>query len=288
MAKGLKVGVGLMSRHHRPLQELYKRVQDGEIGDVMFMRGYREHGPVASMRSERWPGEPSELLWQISRFHSFLWASGGCYNDFYIHHIDHLCWMKNGWPIQAQGVGGRHYRENYVDQNFDNYSVEYTFADGAKLYMNGRCITGCHDVYSSFVHGTKGMGIAAKTGDFNGPSSTYSGQNATRKARLWESKDIPGETDPYLNEWNDLITAIRANKPYNEVQHGVDASVTSSMGRMAAHTGQLITFEDFMAGKHEYAPDCDKWTMDSPPPLKSDANGRYPVPQPGRVTEREY
>src|SRR5204862_3647994 len=47
-AKNLKVGVGLMSRHARHLQELHKRVQDGEIGDVMLMRGYRMHGPVAS------------------------------------------------------------------------------------------------------------------------------------------------------------------------------------------------------------------------------------------------
>jgi predicted dehydrogenase len=67
-AKNLKVGVGLMSRHARHLQELHKRVQDGEIGDVMLMRGYRCHGPVASAFSKRWPGKPSELLWQISRF----------------------------------------------------------------------------------------------------------------------------------------------------------------------------------------------------------------------------
>src|SRR5882672_3828353 len=85
-AKGLKVGVGLMSRHARHLQELHKRVQDGEIGDVLLLRGYRMHGPVASAFSKRWPGKPSELLWQISRFHSFIWASGGCFSDFYIHH----------------------------------------------------------------------------------------------------------------------------------------------------------------------------------------------------------
>jgi len=66
-----------MSRHSRPMQELHKRIEDGEIGDILLMRGYRMHGPVASAFSEKWPGKPSELLWQISRFHSFLWASGG-------------------------------------------------------------------------------------------------------------------------------------------------------------------------------------------------------------------
>src|SRR6266446_4424694 len=86
-AKNLKVGVGLMSRHSRAFQELQQRIQDGEIGDVILLRGYRMHGPVGSAFSTKWPGEPSELLWQIKNFHSFLWASGGCFSDFYIHHV---------------------------------------------------------------------------------------------------------------------------------------------------------------------------------------------------------
>src|SRR5437899_9379789 len=75
--KNLKVGVGLMSRHSRAMQQLYQRVQEGEIGDLILLRGYRMHPPAASAFSTRWPGNPSELLWQIMRFHSFLWASGG-------------------------------------------------------------------------------------------------------------------------------------------------------------------------------------------------------------------
>ena len=43
--KNLKVGVGLMSRHSRPLQELAKRVHDGAIGPIILQRGYRMHGP---------------------------------------------------------------------------------------------------------------------------------------------------------------------------------------------------------------------------------------------------
>src|SRR5206468_8012374 len=111
-AKNLKVGVGLMSRHSRSLQELAKKIHDGEMGDIILLRGYRMHGPVGSAFSTKWPGEPSELLWQIKNFHSFLWASGGCFNDFYIHHVDHLCWMKGGWPVRVQALGGRHYRQN--------------------------------------------------------------------------------------------------------------------------------------------------------------------------------
>ena len=293
VAKNLKVGVGLMSRHSRAMQELFQRIQGGEIGDLILLRGYRMQGPLASFCSTKRPGDPSELLWQIRRFHSFLWASGGCFNDFYIHHVDQLCWMKNAWPVKAQALGGRHYRtspegEPYVDQNLDTYSVEYTFADGGKMYMDGRCINGCDDIYSSYAHGSKGMAIIAKHGDCGAPSSTFKGQNAQRSNMLWTSKVAPGEEDPYLNEWNDLMDAIRNDKPYNEAKRGIEASLVSNMGRMAAHTGQEITRDDILNCEHEFAPDVDKLTLNSPAPLVAGKDGKYPVPMPGITKQREY
>src|SRR5579862_508331 len=93
-AKNLKVGVGLMSRQYKPLEELHDRIQNGEIGDIILMRGYRMHGPAGYFESLPKPANISDLDYQVRRFHSFLWASGGNYSDFYIHHIDHLCWMK--------------------------------------------------------------------------------------------------------------------------------------------------------------------------------------------------
>jgi predicted dehydrogenase len=292
-AKNLKVGVGLMSRHSRALQELHKRIQDGEIGDVICMRGYRMHGPVGHAFQVKWPGDPSELLWQIQRFHGFLWASGGCYSDFYIHHIDHLCWMKDSWPVKAQALGGRHYKQDpdgkpYVDQNFDTYSVEYTFGDGGKMYMDGRCENGCNDIYSSYVHGAKGLAIASKSSDCGAPSMIFKGQNAQRSNMLWSSKVPDDQSDPYQNEWNDLLEAIRNDKPYNEAERGVKASLVSSMGRMAAHTGQEITFEDMLNCQQEFAPDVDKLTMDSPAPLKAGPDGSYPKPMPGITKQSEY
>ena len=92
----------------------------------------------------------------------------------------------------------------------------------------------------------------------------------------------------YENEWNDLVDAIRNDKPYNEVPRGVQASVVTSMGRMAAHTGQEITYDDMLNHPDEYAPDADKFTMDSPPPLRSAADGTYPIPMPGIITQHEY
>ncbi len=292
-AKNLKVGVGLMSRHSVPMQQLYERIQEGEIGDIMLMRGYRMHGPVGSFASTPKPDGANELLWQISRFHSFLWASGGSYSDFLIHHIDHCCWMKNDWPIKVQALGGRHYKNSpegvpYVDQNFDTYTAEYIFADGARFIMDGRCMTGCNDIYSSYAHGTKGMAIIAKHGDIGDPSSTFTGQNPTRKNMIWQSEVSRDQRDPYQNEWNTLVDVILDDVPYNEVERGVKSSLVTSMGRRAAHCGQEITFDDMMNSDHEYAPGVAEFTMESEAPLVADANGAYAKPMPGLTRMREY
>jgi len=284
--KNLKVGVGLMSRHSRALEELAKRVHDGEIGDIILQRGYRMGGRACTTGPK--PDNMSELLYQIQRFHSFLWASGGMYSDYYIHIIDHLGWMKNAWPVKAQALGARHYHGDSVDQNFDLYAVEYTYADGTTFNFDGRRMTGCQNIYSSYLHGTKGMAIASKSGDCGRPSSLFKGQTPVRSDMIWQSKVNPDEASPYQNEWNDLIAAIRQDKPYNEAKRGAEASLVSSMGRMAAHTGQVVTWDDILNCEHEFAPDVDKLTMDSPAPLLPGADGKYPVPRPGIVRNREY
>ncbi|MEJ1731152.1 hypothetical protein SMA90_33015, partial [Escherichia coli] len=72
------------------------------------------------------PQGMSEVLFQIARFHSFLWASGGLFSDYFIHQIDECSWIKGAWPVKAHALGGRHYRGDDLDQSFDTYSVEFT------------------------------------------------------------------------------------------------------------------------------------------------------------------
>lgn len=286
-AANLKVGVGLMSRHQIPLQQLQKRIQDGEIGDIVLMRGYRMHGPAGYFSSLPKPADATDLEYQIRRFHSFLWASGGCFSDFYIHIIDHMSWMKNSWPIKAQALGGRHYKTDskgvpYVDQNLDTYSVEYTFEDGSKFFFDGRCVEGAEGIYSSYIHGTKGCAVGSRANDCGGPSATYKGQNFDPSGVIWQSDD---NSNPYQNEWEVLMERIRKNLPHNEVKRGVEASLVTSMGRMAAHTGQVITFDQMLNCDHRFAPDLDKLVdMHSKAPLTVDANGRYPIPEPGLLS----
>ncbi|HEY3324608.1 MAG TPA: Gfo/Idh/MocA family oxidoreductase [Planctomycetota bacterium] len=286
--KNLKCAVGLMSRHARNIQELQKRIQDGELGEIIAMRGYRMAGPIGHFGTTAKPNNVSELDYQTQRFHAFLWAGGGCFSDFHIHIIDHLSWMKNAWPISAMGLGGRHYRTigktPSIDQNFDSYSVEYTFPDGTKMFYDGRCMQGAENKYSSYVHGTKGLAIAAKSRDCDGPSIIFKGQNEDSQKIAWQSTD---HSNPYQNEWDELMDAIRNNKPYNEVKRGVEASVVTSMGRMSSHIGQTVTFDQMLNCDHEFAPGLDKLTKDSPAPVMPDASGVYPQPEPG-LKKREY
>jgi len=280
--KNLKVGVGLMVRHCRGRRELKKRIDDGQIGEILMMRGCRLGG--------RWTAGPkpsgiSHLLYQIQRFHGFIWASGGLFNDFNIHQIDELSWMKGAWPVSAHALGGRHYRGNAVDQNLDTYSIEYIYPDGARMFFTGRYMSGCYNEFASYAHGTKGSAIVSTSAHHPGRVRMYKGHHFAKEDLLWGP---PAEPNPYQLEWDDLMEAIRQDKPYNEAKRGAEASMVSSMGRMAAHTGQIITFDQMLNSEYELAPDVDKLTMNSPAPLQAGPDGKYPVPMPGIKRRREY
>jgi predicted dehydrogenase len=310
--RGLKVGVGLMCRHCVARAQLLEQIQDGAIGDILMLQAYRQMGREA--HSHVAPPTPSDLLYQVRNFHNgglrddyevlhardllyqirtfhgFLWASGGCYSDFLIHNIDECCWMKGDWPIQAEGSGGRHYRDEFIDQNFDSYSVEYTFKDGSKLFLEGRTMPGCRPKFASYARGTKGSAVISTASHSPARPRIFSGQNFTKADEVWHfgKGDGKDEPNPYQLEWNDLLAAIRQNRPYNEVKRGAEASLVTAMGRMAAHTGQIITFDRILNHDHEFGPNVDKLALDLTSPLLPGPDGKYPVPEPGRKKTREY
>lgn len=286
-AKNLKVAVGLMCRHCDARRELFDRIQNGEIGDIQMLRAYRMTGPTGSAHAKPNDGELSELMYQIKNFHGFLWLSGGAVSDFLIHNIDESCWMKNEWPVKVHGVGGRHYRDGCVDQNFDSYAMEYTFADGAKMFVDGRTVPNCKKEFASYAHGTNGMAVISTASHSPAKSRIYAGQNMEKSRLQWRFAER--EPSPYQLEWDHLIAAIRNDEPYNEVERGVMASAVTSMGRMAAHTGREVTLEQFMAHDHEFGPGIDKLVdANSDSPLMANEKGKYPIPAPGIVTDQEY
>ena len=114
----------------------------------------------------------------------------------------------------------------------------------------------------------------------------YKGQKVAKSDLVWRYKQP--EPNPYELEWVHLLDAIRHDQPYNEVKRGTEASLVTSMGRMSAHTGRVVTFEQMLNHNHEFAPMVDKLTMNSPAPIVAGPDGKYPIPQPGIITDREY
>jgi predicted dehydrogenase len=282
--KGLKVGVGLMCRHCKARWELLDRIQGGQIGDIITMRTCRLVGPAGNAGPK--PTDMTELLYQVQQYLSFLWASGGLVHDFTSHNIDECCWMKGSWPVRAQGSGGRCFRGGAVDQNFDSYSVQYTFADGTDLWMQARNIAGANSEFASYAHGTKGSAVISTYMHTPAKCRIYKGHNFVNGDLAWAFPQP--EPNPYQLEWDHLIEAIRQDKPYNEAKRGVEASLVQIMGRMAVHTGRVITWDEALNHRHEFAPDLDKLTMESPAPLPAGPDGKYPQPMPGNATGLEY
>src|SRR5438445_10627564 len=119
--------------------------------------------------------------------------------------------MKDAFPVQAKAIGGRQYRGRFIDQNFDHYSVEYSFADGAKLTLEGRNTPDCWQEFASYAHGTKGSAVISASGHTPAKCRIYKGQNLLVKNDLvWQcSKGPKEEPNPYRLEWDHLIDAIR-------------------------------------------------------------------------------
>ena len=186
---------------------------------------------------------------------------------------------------EAQGTGGRHYRGGNVDQNFDSYSIEYTFPDGTKLFAYHREIAGCHEEFASYAHGTKGAAVISTYIHTPAKCRIYRGHNFSKDELAWAFPQP--EPNPYQLEWDALVDAIRTDKPYNEARRGAEVSLVLNMGRMACHTGRVVTFDEILNHEHEFAPTVDKLTMDGPAPLNG-PDGKYPIPQPGIITAREY
>ena len=273
--KNLKIGAGLMCRHSSARQAMIEKIRGGAMGDIQLIRAYRmdASGGMGPM-----PAGENELLWQIRHATKYLWTSSGFFIEYMIHQIDECCWLKDGYPVAAHGVGGRAANNTDCAQDLDSYSIEYTFADGAKAMVTGRYIPGCVNDFVTYVHGTKCAGQFS--GAIHRPTSRiYKDQHTTNDNVAW--KPARERVNPWQAEWNDLLSAIRNDKPYNETRRAALSNLAAIMGRAAVHTGQIVTWDEAMASKFRFCPDVAKLTNDSPAPVHADAQGRYPVPTPG-------
>jgi len=271
--KNLKIAGGLMSRHYKPLEEAVEQIHQGAIGKVITCWAYREHGPVGF--TPKSPGM-TDMAHQIRNYSCFTWVNGSFILDWLIHNLDVCCWVKDAWPVSAQGQGGRQVRDQ-ADQLFDHYAVEYTFADGTRLFAQGRHQANTWGFFGDVIHGATGSAVL---GEGISQPRLYNTHERTSENQIWEYKGEP--CNQYQVEHDLLFEAIREDKPYNETERCAYAAMTGILGRMAAESGKEIAWDEALASNLELAPGLEQIaTLDGPAPVMPDENGRYPIAMPG-------
>jgi predicted dehydrogenase len=267
--KGLLVGVGLQRRHQPNYRETVERIKNGAIGELMLLRAYWNGGGVWTRGrdtfAESLGRQPTEMEYQMNNWYYFVWLCGDHICEQHVHNLDVVNWVKGDHPVDANGMGGREVRQSLDHgQIYDHHSVEFTYADGTKMYSQCRHIRGCWRSVSEGVHGTKG------TSDCRGK---IEGETSWKFA----GKSLKG----HQQEQNDLVAALRTGRRYNEGHYGATSSFTAVLGRMATYSGQIVRWDEAVEkGPAEMIYD-QELTMNSTPPVEPDEDGRYPVPVPG-------
>jgi myo-inositol 2-dehydrogenase / D-chiro-inositol 1-dehydrogenase len=224
--KNLKVVMGLQRRYQNAYLETIKRINDGMIGDVVGAQAYWHNAGV--WVRPRVAGQ-TEMEYQMRNWYYFNWLCGDHINEQHIHNIDVVNWVKNGYPVSAQGMGGRQVR-NGIDHGeiYDHHYVEFTYADGSILNSQCRHIPNTMNRVEETFAGSKGRVVLS--GDGKGIITDLSGKVLYNH----RGKDDP---NPYQTEHDILFAAIRENKPYNNAEIAAKSTMTAIMGRMATYSG---------------------------------------------------
>ncbi len=263
--KNLKVGVGLQRHHQLPYLETVKRIRDGAIGDLVFLRCYWNGAGVWTR--PRQPGM-TEMEYQMRNWYYFNWLCGDHIVEQHIHNLDVCNWLVGDYPVTAQGQGGRQVRTGKEHgEIFDHHMVEFTYASGVKMLSCCRHIQGCWSSVSEHAHGTTGAAnvSGARIRPHGGEEWRYRGESP----------------DPYQVEHDDLFHAIRNDVPFNEAEYGAKSTMTAIFGRMATYSGKQLSWDDALASNLSLSPERYAWDAD--PPTTPDEEGRYPIPMPGQT-----
>ena len=268
--KNLKVGVGLQRRHQPSYIESIDRINNGEIGDLVALRCYWNGGPPAKTPFPR--GDLSELEFQVRNWYFFDWLSGDHICEQHVHNIDVCNWIKGAHPVEAQGMGGRQVRTGKEFGNiFDHHAVEYTYADGTKMFSQCRQILNTATLIAEAVHGTRG------TATLNGTNAELFVGNQQKWKKGGGGKGYSNSA--YQVEHDAFFDAIRNEKPHNEAEYGATSTMTAILGRMATYSGQRVKWDHAINLPTAITVDAEAW--DATTPLKPDADGRYAIAIPG-------
>jgi len=244
--KGLAIVSGTQRRHSADYLETMARIKDGAIGELVGGQAYwMQEGLWHRGRQPAW----SEMEYQMRNWLYFTWLSGDHIVEQHMHNLDIMNWAFGGPPVKAYGMGGRQSRTDpkYGDA-WDHFSVEYEYANGARVQSLCRQVPGTSTRVTERLVGTKGNAT---------PSGTIRGENA------WK---FTGQlVNPYDQEHIDLIRSIRAGKPLNEGRQVAESTMTAILGRISAYTGREVGYAWLLeASKLDLTPAKLAWG-DAPP-----------------------
>ena len=136
-------------------------------------------------------------------------------------------------PETAYGSGGRFTRPADSEM-WDNVSIDYVYPGEKVLSFMCRQIGGTKSDNGNVIYGTEGTAyISAMSG-----GSRIVDRDGKE---VWKMAGSIG--DAYRKEHKDLVDSVVAGKPIVELKDTADSSLTAVMGRMAAYTGQRVTWD---------------------------------------------
>jgi predicted dehydrogenase len=253
--KGRSVVSGLCLRYDNGFRETVRRIHDGAVGEVvaLFANDYRS-GRWAKPRQPDW----TDMTYQMRNWYNFTWLSGDFNVEQHVHFLDVCAWVMNDrYPATAVAMGGRQaLTGTEYGQIYDHFSVVYEYADGAKLVSNCRQQPGCKNDMSAQVLGTRGRAHL---------SERRKGLRITSAGGDWTFEGPQNEM--YQTEHDLLFASIRSGRPINNGEYMARSTLLAIMGRMAAYTGQQVTWEMALNSKENLSP--ARYTWDAPPPGSS-------------------
>ena len=248
--KKLALVAGFCWRYDYPRRGLFQRIHEGAIGDLRAIYGTYYTGPVKPMppANARKPGI-TEIEWQLRNWYNFGWLCGDSLVEQAVHSVDKIAWaMKDVPPLKAVAVGGRQVPA-HGGNIYDHFEVNYEYADGVRGFLGCRQQSNCYSENKDYLMGAKGLAniggrrqaveiIGEKDWHYEGP-----------------------QPDMYQVEHDELFASIRAGKPINDGVRMCTSTLMAIMGRMAAYTGQEITWEMAMNSKEQLVPEKLDWQM---------------------------
>ena len=250
--KRLAIVAGFCWRYDFPRRALYRRIHDGDIGDIRSIYATYYTGPVNPIVPEtQRPADMTDLAWQLRYWQNFVWLSGDSICEQAIHSVDKIAWaLREEMPVKAVANGGRQIPA-HGGNIYDHFSVVYEYKSGLRTHLGSRQIAGCYNENSDYIYGAKGTGLISGWRDVR-----IEGENSWRYQGPKE--------DMYQVEHDELFASIRKGEPINDGDRMVTSCMMGILGRMAAYTGREVTWEEAMNSQEQLVPDNLDWNGELP------------------------